>query len=248
MINNDTADKGENSPVAEASPKIVPAILPSRRHVWVFEALRRAIMLGEIEPGAMLLELELANRFGCSQSTVREALLRLQEEGLVQRSGHRGTRVSDVTEDEAVEMLRVRCDMECRAARRTFSGEGPDLVPALRAQLARMETAATADDEYALAEADREFHRRLFAEAKLPSVEPLLLRCLTHNHRFKISTTRERHDLHHTAARHLAIIAAVERRDTASLIDALAHHVAKIFDRGPSLFDEHQADKPMIAR
>src|SRR4051794_29528080 len=39
VSDNDTSDKGENSPVAEASPKIVPAILPSRRHVWVFEAL-----------------------------------------------------------------------------------------------------------------------------------------------------------------------------------------------------------------
>ena len=213
------------------------AVAPIRRHRWIFQALRREIMLGGIEPGAAVLELELAARFRCSQSTVREALLLLQEEGLVQRSGHRGTRVSELTRDEAVEMLRLRRDMECRAARRAFAGRATDLLPALRAQLAGMQAAAAAGDEYALAEADREFHRRLFAEARWPSLEPLLLRCLSHNHRFKVLESRGRGDLRHTAERHLAIIDAVERRDAANLASALAHHVATIFNEGPSLLD-----------
>jgi GntR family transcriptional regulator, rspAB operon transcriptional repressor len=211
-----------------------------RRHAWVAEGLRRDIMLGDIEPGATLTELEVASRFQCSQSTVREALLMLQEEGLVQRSHHRGTRVSMLTQDEALEMLRLRRDMECRAAQRLFvrpARRTSDLVPALRAQLASMEAAAAADDEYALAEADREFHRRLFAEAKLPSVEPLLLRCLIHNHRFKILNSREPHDLHHTAQRHIPIIEAVERRDAAALVGALEHHASTIFEDGQLLLE-----------
>src|SRR3954452_15845661 len=146
-----------------------------RRHAWVAEGLRRDIMLGEIEPGATLTELEVAARFQCSQSTVREALFMLQDEGLVQRAQHRGTRVSVLMEDEALEMLRLRRDMECRAAQRLFTRPArrvSDLAPALRAHLASMEAAAAADDEFALAQVDREFHLRLFSEAKLPSVEP----------------------------------------------------------------------------
>src|SRR3954471_18680959 len=115
-----------------------------RRHAWVAEGLRRDIMLGEIEPGATVTELEVAARFQCSQSTVREALLLLQEEGLVQRSPHRGTRVSMLTEDEALEMLRLRRDMECRAAQRLFTRPGrreSDLAPTLRGHLATMEAA-----------------------------------------------------------------------------------------------------------
>ena len=49
-----------------------------------FNALKRDIMLGVLPAGAALTELELAAHFGCSQGTVREALLQLQEEGLVQ--------------------------------------------------------------------------------------------------------------------------------------------------------------------
>jgi GntR family transcriptional regulator, rspAB operon transcriptional repressor len=226
--------------LSEADTKNVLVFPRGRRHAWVAEGLRRDIMLGEIEPGATLTELEVAARFQCSQSTVREALFMLQDEGLVQRSPHRGTRISILTEDEALEMLRLRRDIECRAAQRLFTRPTrrvSDLAPALRAQLARMEAAAKVDDEYALAEADREFHRRLFAEAKLPNVEPLLLRCLIHNHRFKILNSREQQDLHHTAQRHIPIIEAVERRDTAGLVAALEHHASTIFDEGRLLLD-----------
>src|SRR5918912_977113 len=172
--------------MTEADTKNLLVFPRGRRHAWVAEGLRRDIMLGDIEPGEILLELEVAARFHCSQSTVREALLLLQEEGLVQRSHHRGTRVSVLTEDEALEMLRLRRDMEC-------------------------------------------------PEAQLPNVEPLLLRCLIHNHRYKLLNSRDRHDLHHTAQRHVVIIEAVEHRDTAGLVAALEHHASTIFDKGPPL-------------
>jgi DNA-binding GntR family transcriptional regulator len=225
----------------DVETKVVYVFPRGRRHVWVAEGLRRDIMLGDIEPGATLVELEVGARFQCSQSTAREALMLLQEEGLVQRSGHRGTRVSAWTEDEALEMLRLRRDMECRAAQRLFTKPArrtSDLVPALRAHLASMEAAAAADDEYALAQVDREFHLRLFSEAKLPSVEPLLLRCLIHNHRYKMLNSRDRHDLHHAAQRHVVIIEAVERRDTAGLVAALEHHISTIFEEGLLLLEE----------
>ncbi len=67
-----------------------------------FNALKRDIMLGTLSAGTSLTELELAAHFQCSQGTVREALLQLQEEGLVLRQGHRGTQVSECTADEAV--------------------------------------------------------------------------------------------------------------------------------------------------
>ena len=132
----------------DVETKIVYVFPRGRRHLWVADGLRRDIMLGDIEPGATLVELEVGARFQCSQSTAREALMLLQEEGLVQRSGHRGTRVSASTEDEALEMLRLRRDMECRAAQRLFTKparRASDLVPALRAHLASMEAAAHLD-------------------------------------------------------------------------------------------------------
>ena len=203
---------------------------------------RRDIMLGDIEPGATLVELEVAARFQCSQSTVREALMLLQEEGLVQRSRpSRNARISAWTEDEALEMLRLRRDMECRAAQRLF-----DDPPAAR-PISCLPCARTSPAWRPLRQQTTNMPWPrwigsstvgLFSEAKLPSVEPMLLRCLTHNHRYKMLNSRDRHDLHHAAQRHVVIIEAVERRDTAGLVAALEHHISTIFEEGPLLLEE----------
>ena len=124
---------------------------PSRpmKSAAAFHALKHDIMLGELAPGTSLVELELAARFGCSQGTVREALLLLQEEGLVLRQGHRGTQVSDCTVDEAIEMFRVRQQIECNGIERAIVRKGRSLVPDLRALIEGMVEAAKADDELA---------------------------------------------------------------------------------------------------
>jgi DNA-binding GntR family transcriptional regulator len=202
----------------------------------VFVVLKREIMLGVLPAGEPLVELELAARFGCSQGPVREALLQLQEEGLVIRQGHRGTRVSDCTVDEAIEMFRLRQAIECRAVLRALQHPSRTLAADLKRLVDAMENAAHSGDEYQLAEFDRDFHRRLLRDANLPALEPILHRCLVHNHRFKISRSDAQRDLVATARRHASIIDAVERRDASSASDALAHHIATIVDLGPKVF------------
>jgi DNA-binding GntR family transcriptional regulator len=202
----------------------------------VFDALKREIMLGELSAGEPLVELELAARFGCSQGPVREALLQLQEEGLVIRQGHRGTRVADCTADEAVEMFRLRQSIECRGVVRALQHPSRTLVADLRELVNAMEGAARSSDEYRLAEFDRDFHRRLLRDANLPALDPILHRCLVHNHRFKISRSDPHRDLVATARRHIAIVDAVERGDASAASHALAHHIATIVDLGPEVF------------
>jgi len=198
--------------------------------------LKRDIMLGGLAAGEILVELDLAARFGCSQGPVREALLQLQEEGLVLRQGHRGTRVSDCTADEAIEMFRMRQSIECRGVTRALKRPGRTLMAELASLLAAMEQAAADDDEYRLADLDRDFHLRLFRDADLPAIEPILHRCLIHNHRFKISRFAGARDLVATAGRHRSILEAVERGDEASAVAALGHHIATIVDLGPDVF------------
>ncbi len=202
----------------------------------VYEAVKREIMLGGVASGAPLVELELAGAFGCSQGPVREALLQLQEEGLVIRQGHRGTRVADCTADEAVEMFRLRQSIECRGVVRALQRPSRTLVTDLKRLIDTMEEAALAGDEYRLAEYDRDFHRRLLRDANLPALEPILHRCLVHNHRFKISQSAGERDLLATARRHFSILESIERADGTTAAQALAHHIATIVDLGPQVF------------
>ncbi len=201
-----------------------------------FNALKRDIILGALPPGTGLTELDLAAHFQCSQGTVREALLLLQEEGLVLRNGHRGTQVSPCTADEAIEMFRVRSQIECNGLVRVLRSPSRTLITDLNRLLDAMVAAAEADDELLLASIDRDFHRRILEDAHLPALEPILHRCLVHIHRFKISESRSIRDLPATALRHRSLIDAIASGDVSRATEAMQHHIATIVDFGPSVF------------
>lgn len=83
----------------------------------VREALRAAIGSGELAPGALLRQDELARRFGTSRIPVREALRQLEAEGFVTLLPNRGAVVSDLSIGEIVELLEIRIALECHALR-----------------------------------------------------------------------------------------------------------------------------------
>ena len=82
-----------------------------------YDALRAAIVSGEIAPDARLVEAEVSSTFGMSRGAVRTALIRLEQDGLVVREPHRGARVRKVSNEEAVEILQARAVLEGLAAR-----------------------------------------------------------------------------------------------------------------------------------
>lgn len=215
------------------------------RAEMVEAALRKAIVLGTLEPGATLRELDLADRFDCAQGTVREALMHLSEEGLVTRRARRDTHVAPASLEDADELLRIRHDIECRAARRIIAANDPALIPDLGHMLSAMRLAALEGDEYTLLEQDCLFHLRLFETAATPVVEPVLQRCLVHTQRYKVlNTDPDQRDLLNTANRHAAIIEAVETGRAEALSRALSHHIATIVDFGPEVFARMQEALP----
>lgn len=205
-----------------------------RSHV-IFESLQKEIMLGQLPPGTAILELDLASRFECSQSTVREALMFLQTDGLVERLHHRGTFVADSRLEDARELILIRHDIECRGVKRVLNRFGPLLRKELEADLDGMRAAAREDDEYQLSLHDRNFHLNLYNAADMPTVRPILRRCLIHNHRFKILNSEPNRGLMETAERHVAILDALAAGDEANAVQALSHHITTIVDFGPSI-------------
>ncbi|XWN30944.1 MAG: GntR family transcriptional regulator [Devosia sp.] len=225
-------------------PGALPKVRNARRSLVVFAELQRDIMLGRLAPRDLLPELEIAARFQCSQSTVREALLKLQEEGLVLRKGHRGTMVADCNAHDARELLRIRHDIECRAVPRALERYDKTVHAALTGAFDKMRQAATDEDEYVLSVHDRDFHTTLFAAADLPAVAPILGRCLIHNHRYKILNSAPNRALAETAERHAVILDALAAGDGEALRAALSHHIATIVDMGPSIFETQEPMGP----
>jgi DNA-binding GntR family transcriptional regulator len=197
----------------------------------VLSRLRRRIMLNDLTPGMVLTELGLATELACSQAAIREALLRLEGEGLVRRAGHQGTTVTDLDADAATEILDLRRRIEVRAARRVARrATGGDLETLLRMQ-DRMFAAADAGDVWALIERDCDFHLTLFRIGGLHALEPILLRCILHTARFRLWAPWHKRPLHQTAARHQPILAALRSGEPAALARELGRHLDTIVER-----------------
>ena len=197
----------------------------------VLATLRRRIMLNDLTPGSVLTELGLATDLACSQAAIREALLRLEGEGLVRRAGRQGTMVTDLDADAAMEILDLRRRIETRAARRVARRVTAGDLDTLSKLQTRMIDAARADDTWALIEHDRDFHLALFRISGLHALEPILLRCIQHTGRFKLWAPWHQRPLMQTAMRHQPILAALRGDDTAALGRALGEHLDTIVER-----------------
>ena len=78
----------------------------------VFNTLRKAILKGELKPGERLMEIALAERLGVSRTPVREAMRKLELEGLVVMIPRRGAQVANITEKDLNDVLEVRIALE----------------------------------------------------------------------------------------------------------------------------------------
>ena len=74
----------------------------------VFNTLRQAILTGELKPGERLMEIHLANKLGVSRTPIREAIRKLELEGLVTMIPRRGAEVAQITEKSMNDVLEVR--------------------------------------------------------------------------------------------------------------------------------------------
>lgn len=128
----------------------------------VANRLRKAIRTGEIPLGTRLVERELAERLGVSRIPVREAIQQLVEEGLVQKTPHRGTFVHSPTRNEIEEISSLRVLLECFVIERVIANWLPEHETRLRQIVRRMRLAATESDIQGLFEQDYLFHNALW--------------------------------------------------------------------------------------
>jgi DNA-binding GntR family transcriptional regulator len=146
-----------------------PGSLPSRTEA-VLDAVKHAILTGELKPGQPLVETELAARLGVSKTPVREALKTLAGSGLVTMSAYKGASVREVDDILARSVYDMRLLLEPVAATRT-AATGPHSWSDASAALDRADQASDAAERSL---SNRDFHRALYAGCG----NPLLVRTL----------------------------------------------------------------------
>ncbi|TKT76331.1 GntR family transcriptional regulator [Aquamicrobium sp. LC103] len=128
----------------------------------VVERMREAIIEGQFALGENISEDKLAEAFGVSRTPVRDALMQLQQTGLVVVRPKRGSFVFSPTLADVEELCEYRLMLEMQALRLSIARDHKGLVKAVRAAIAAMDGAQAAGDQYAYGRADAAFHRAAF--------------------------------------------------------------------------------------
>jgi DNA-binding GntR family transcriptional regulator len=126
-----------------------------------YERLRDAIVRGELAPNTRLVEADVCTSFQMARSAVRNALIRLEQEGLVVRERHRGARVRHVSDEEAVEILQARAVLEGLAARQAAERTDGAGIERLQACLARHRELLAQGDLLGASDANAALHAAL---------------------------------------------------------------------------------------
>ena len=124
----------------------------------VFNTLRQAILTGELKPGERLMEIHLANRLGVSRTPIREAIRKLELEGLVTMIPRRGAEVAQITEKSMKDVLEVRRTLDALSAELACERISAEEEEALKKACLNFEAAVKTKDTKAIAKADVAIH------------------------------------------------------------------------------------------
>lgn len=124
----------------------------------VFNTLRQAILTGELKPGERLMEIHLANKLGVSRTPIREAIRKLELEGLVTMIPRRGAEVAQITEKSMNDVLEVRRAMDALCVELACDRISPEELEQLKDACDVFEAVVKTGDVKKIAQADVALH------------------------------------------------------------------------------------------
>ena len=212
------------------------------------EAVRTALLDGELAPGQRLVEGELAERFDVSRASMRAALIDLTAEGLVERIPNIGARVRVVSVAEAVAITECRMVLEGLCAAKAAERATDEERRSLRELGTRLQRAVDAGDPLGYSAANRELHRLVREMSRQPVAAELLGRLAGQvvRHQFRLALRPGRPQV--SLPEHLAIIDRVVAGDAAGAETAARVHLASVVDALQETAEAARPDRPRSLR
>ena len=210
---------------------------PSRHAApQVFDYLRERIIALELPPGTLISRAELQELFGFSSTPVRDALLRLQEEGLVEIFPQHATMVSPIDLKLARQAQFLRRSLEQEAVRTiALAADRAEVVARLETVIEVQATLLARGDLPGFEAADREFHRVFFETAAVPGLHVLVRRYSGHIDRIRRLHLPMPGKAAQVIADHRAIAAGIKAGDAVRAQAALREHLSKSLAFTPDL-------------
>lgn len=192
----------------------------------VYQTLRDAIVEGRLHAGDSLIEWHVARQFGTSRTPVREALLRLEAEGLAFRVPRRGLVVRHVSDHEIREVYAVRTALEALAAQEAAKEAMPSDIAHLRWINQRLTEAIEHDDFGSVPALTNEFHQAVASAAHNSMLRRFIVQAQDWTRRVGTSTVSLPGRRSAAVDEHLRLIDAIAARDAESAERLAREHMA----------------------
>lgn len=190
-----------------------------------YEHIRRSILDSTIAVGTALSEYKLAEEIGVSRTPVREALKRLEQEGLVRSVARRGTFVADLTVRDIVEIYQVRIQLEGLAARAAAERMDPARVDELIAELDKAEKQLRQGRLESAREHDRRLHKNIIESTSNGRLAQILATLEDQVHRIRQRAMSHTPRVPTSLAEHRAVLQAIKERDGPAAEKAMRDHL-----------------------
>jgi len=216
------------SMVSTPDPTIPVLGRPSSYREKVVSALRAAVIAGELRPGEVYSTPGVAARFGVSVTPVREAMLVLAKEGLVDAVPNKGFRVTEVSDEQLDEYTQIRALIEIPTVVGLVRTADTTSLEALRPAAREIITASVAGDLIAHVEADTRFHLGLLALAGNAHLVDVVRDLRGRSRLYGLNALAASGAILASAAEHLDLLDALLARDEESVRTIMTRHLSHV--------------------
>ena len=191
----------------------------------VFNTLRQAILRGELKPGERLMEIQLANKLGVSRTPIREAIRKLELEGLVLMIPRKGAEVADITEKSLRDVLEVRKALEELAVQLTCDKITKEQIRELEQAAEQFKKTLKSNDITEIAEADVRFHDIIYLATDNQKLILLLNNLREQMYRYRIEYLKRAYKYSQLLAEHEEIIRHIEKKQKKEAAEIVCKHI-----------------------
>ena len=179
----------------------------------VFNTLRKAILKGDLKPGERLMEIALAERLGVSRTPVREAMRKLELEGLVVMIPRRGAQVANITEKDLNDVLEVRIALENLSIENACARMTEEQLDELWKAAKSFESTRDEGNLVKLAEADVAFHEIIYKSSDNRRLNQVLNNLREQIYRYRVEYLKDEETRKLLVKEHEELYRAIKNRD-----------------------------------
>lgn len=191
----------------------------------VFNTLRKAILKGELAPGERLMEKQLAEKMGVSRTPIREAIRKLELEGLVIMVPRKGAEVAKITEQDIKDVLEVRAALESLAVKLACKKMTKENIEELIRVNSEFTRAARNVDVDVIIEKDIEFHDVIYHSTKNEKLIQIINNLREQIYRFRVEYIRQMSDFSKLIKEHEDILESIKNRNTKLAQEIASKHI-----------------------